>query len=46
MNCTGAADGNYEIGCRVYTTCTAGKATVTACESGTVYNTDIGKCDE
>ncbi|XP_076435233.1 chondroitin proteoglycan-2-like, partial [Babylonia areolata] len=46
LDCSVVGDGNFEIGCRTYTTCSAGQATVRACDGGTVYNSDIGKCDD
>ncbi|KAK7475457.1 hypothetical protein BaRGS_00033276 [Batillaria attramentaria] len=45
LNCTGKDDGNYEIGCRVYTVCSGGKSTVVECDPGSVYSTSAGKCD-
>jgi len=46
MNCTGVADGNYEIGCRSYVTCTSGVPTSVNCDIGTAYNKDTGRCDD
>ncbi|GFO19889.1 hypothetical protein PoB_004639400 [Plakobranchus ocellatus] len=46
MNCTGQPDGNYEIGCRSYTVCTAGKQSIVNCEKDMAYNTDTGRCDD
>ncbi|XP_046543541.1 chondroitin proteoglycan 2-like [Haliotis rubra] len=45
LNCTGKADGNYDIGCRSYSTCTAGSYQIVSCPDTQVYNSKIGKCD-
>ncbi|XP_005096138.1 chitin-binding domain protein cbd-1 [Aplysia californica] len=46
LNCTGVPDGNYEIGCRAYSTCTSGVWKIVQCDIDMAYNKDTGKCDD
>merc|ERR1711935_731413 len=46
LNCTGQPDGNYEIGCRSYATCSGGAYSIVSCDMDMAYNQDTGKCDD
>ena len=47
VNCSGSADGNYELTCTSYETCTGGVSTKTVqCPGEAVFNKLNGQCDE
>ena len=45
MNCTDQPDGDYEISCKAYTSCTNGQSTLINCQKNLVFNNVTGKCD-
>ncbi|XP_060563933.1 peritrophin-48-like [Ruditapes philippinarum] len=47
VNCTGLADGNYELTCTSFGTCTGGVSSNTLeCQGETVFNKLNGQCDD
>merc|ERR1711911_3545 len=46
LNCTAVGDGDYEIGCKTFTTCRDGLAEVRECLNSTVYNSLTSECDQ
>ncbi|KAK6190068.1 hypothetical protein SNE40_002007 [Patella caerulea] len=46
MLCDDKPDGVYEQGCKVFTRCTDGQATIVECAADEVYNPAIEDCDD
>ncbi|KAK7506103.1 hypothetical protein BaRGS_00002825 [Batillaria attramentaria] len=44
FDCAGVADGVYEAGCKSFTVCANGVATLTECDRTQVYNSATGAC--
>jgi hypothetical protein len=45
IDCTGLPDGAYGHGCRSYTDCTGGVATIVDCGIGEAFNWNTAKCE-
>ncbi|KAL3856714.1 hypothetical protein ACJMK2_011437 [Sinanodonta woodiana] len=46
LDCSMLPDGDYEIGCKIYATCTSHVLQIHKCVEGTVYNRNTHQCDD